>query len=292
MDKEKKQQIFTIALKGEVEVRGKVIKHLEGGFGENCKIISDRDIATQHDVTPSDIRKLINRNINRFKEGVDYVDISKGSHEMTTSEIENFGYKKTSITQASNIYILSERGYSKIIKIMDTDLAWEIYDDLLDNYFTMRKVINSDEQLKKELLYDLYTGGITSVEAHKKLVEIETRELTNKIEVMQPSVDMAQKRRSSDGLYTYTDCQKKFGLKQGQVGCFFKIKGYVHWNKKETTKLGDDTGFVRQYGEEFPSIGVTELGLKYLEDNLEELKVAPCKLPKNKQTWLDEKINN
>ena len=31
---------------------------------------------------------------------------------------------------------------------MDTDLAWEIHDKLIDEYFTMREVINSNEQLK------------------------------------------------------------------------------------------------------------------------------------------------
>ena len=67
MDKERKQQIFAIALKGEVEVRGKVIKHLEGGFGENCRIISAKDIALEHGVELKHINELINRNLNDLK---------------------------------------------------------------------------------------------------------------------------------------------------------------------------------------------------------------------------------
>ena len=51
-------------------------------------------------------------------------------------------------SKAEHIYSLSERGYAKLIKIMDTDLAWEIHDKLIDEYFTMREVINSNEQLK------------------------------------------------------------------------------------------------------------------------------------------------
>lgn len=30
------------------------------------------------------------------------------------------------IAKSKNIYLLSERGYAKLIKIMDTDLAWEM----------------------------------------------------------------------------------------------------------------------------------------------------------------------
>lgn len=136
----------------------------------------------------------------------------------------------------------------------------------------------------------LFKSTLETVRKQNELIQqqketIEQQEV--KIEVMRPSVDMAQKRRASDGLYTYTDCQKKYGLKQGQIGCYLKIKGFVHWDKKETTKLGDDMKLVKQYGEEFPNIGITELGLKYLEDNLDELKKTPCKLPKKKQDWLD-----
>lgn len=51
------------------------------------------------------------------------------------------------IGKATNIYLLSERGYAKLIKIMDTDLAWEIHDKLIDEYFTMREIIKSDSYM-------------------------------------------------------------------------------------------------------------------------------------------------
>ena len=228
--------------------------------------------------------ELINSNIDEFEEGIDIIDLMKDENSLNLAK----GLGLITNNRQKNCYILSEQGYMLLTSFMRTDKAKEIRKQFRREYFVMREVIKSDEQLKKELLLKLYNGGIDSVEAHKQLSALETKHLTEKIETMQPSVDMAQKRRASDGLYTYTDCQKKFGLKQGQVGSYLKVKGYVHWDKKETTKLGDDTGFVRQYGEEFPNIGVTELGLKFLEDNLDELKSTPCKLPKRKQDWIDE----
>ena len=69
------------------------------------------------------VRARIKDNILRFKEGIDFIDI-KGAYD--TSTLESFGYSKQSISQSSNIFILSERGYSKLIKIMDTYLSWEI----------------------------------------------------------------------------------------------------------------------------------------------------------------------
>lgn len=43
------------------------------------------------------------------------------------------------ISKSEHIYILSERGYAKLIKIMDTDLAWVIHDKLIDEYFELRE---------------------------------------------------------------------------------------------------------------------------------------------------------
>lgn len=39
------------------------------------------------------------------------------------------------ISKSVHIFLLSERGYAKLIKIMDTDLAWVIHGRLIDEYF-------------------------------------------------------------------------------------------------------------------------------------------------------------
>lgn len=111
-----------------------------GGFGPKAKCVCDKTIAEIHGQPEREIRKSINRNINRFREKVDVIDLKKGGDEITTSKLlADLGYTKQMITQAEHIYILSERGYAKLIKIMDTDLAWEIHDKLIDEYFMLRE---------------------------------------------------------------------------------------------------------------------------------------------------------
>lgn len=110
-----------------------------GGFGENKKCISDKTVAEIHNQPVFEIRRRINDNIHRFRESIDFIDLKQRMGESHTLELLlNMGYAKQSITQAQNIYILSERGYAKLIKIMDTDLAWEIHDRLIDEYFELR----------------------------------------------------------------------------------------------------------------------------------------------------------
>ena len=60
-------------------------------------------------------------------------------------------------------YLLSERGYSKLLKLLDDDIAWEQYDKLVDGYFNMRKAIKEK------------TPDIMIAEAMQKLVENQNR---------------------------------------------------------------------------------------------------------------------
>lgn len=120
---------------------GKDIPVVLGGFGEGKKCICDKTIAEIHSQTEREIRRRITDNIKRFKENIDFIDLKQRVGDSHTLELlKQLGYAKQSVKQAGHIYLLSERGYSKLIKIMDTDLAWEIHDRLTDEYFKFREL--------------------------------------------------------------------------------------------------------------------------------------------------------
>lgn len=186
-----------IKINGVKEIKGKEIKILEGGFGEGQKCLFAKQISEIHSTELKHINELINRNRKRFKDDIDIIDVM--GDENFKVVVDDLGLKGSNRTK--NIYALSERGYSKLIKIMDTDLAWEIHDELMDNYFTMRKIINSDEQLKAQLLLNIYNGGQEGILASKQLTEIEvkqaTKPLLDKIEEDRPLVNFAEQVSSS-----------------------------------------------------------------------------------------------
>ena len=68
-------------------------------------------------------------------------------------------YTKQQIANSKNIYLLSEQGYMLLVGFMRTQKAKEIRKQLRKEYFTMREIINSDEQLKPKLLLEIYNGG-------------------------------------------------------------------------------------------------------------------------------------
>lgn len=130
----------SIAVQGQMEFMGLEIPVVYGGFGRNQMCVSDKTVAEIHGQPMKEVRKTINRNIKRFKECVDYIDLKRGNLITT---LEQLGYAKQSITQAEHIYLLSERGYAKLIKIMDDDKSWEVHDKLVDEYFNLREEVEN-----------------------------------------------------------------------------------------------------------------------------------------------------
>lgn len=116
---------------------------IEGGFGEDKKAMLVKDIAVIHDRPVKKINELLNNNAKRFKNSIDIIDLKQVVQKDLFSD---YGFTKAQWGNANNIYLLSERGYAKLLKILEDDKAWEIYDELVDNYFNMRQTIKTDNK--------------------------------------------------------------------------------------------------------------------------------------------------
>ena len=155
-----------LEIKGTQQFLGKEIPVIYGGFGSNQKVVLAKTIAEIHGMPVSEINRNINNNIKRFKNGVDIVDLKQMGDAHTFSSL---GFTKAQWGNANNIYLLSERGYAKLIKIIDSDLAWEIHDQLMDEYFSMR-----EEKSKPVSQLDAIIAGLQA-----------TKELQEKMEVVE-----------------------------------------------------------------------------------------------------------
>ena len=122
---------------GKIEFTG-----IEGGFGEGKKAMLAKDVALIHGRSLREINEVITRNIKRFKDEIDIIDLLNRSERFRNFAKEN-GLIGSNRTQ--HVYLLSERGYAKLLKIMDDDKAWNIYDELVDNYFNMRVAIKENK---------------------------------------------------------------------------------------------------------------------------------------------------
>lgn len=115
---------------------------IEGGSAKVKKAMLVKDIAKIHGRLVKEINKLIKQNSQRFKNGIDLIDLKQ---VISSNLFSQYGFTKAQWGNANNIYLLSERGYSKLLKILEDDKAWEIYDQLVDNYFNMRQAIKENQ---------------------------------------------------------------------------------------------------------------------------------------------------
>ena len=140
---------LNVKVNGLVNIYGMKFHDIEGGFGEGKKSMLAKEIANIHGRESKDINRNINKNIKRFTKGIDIVDLKGTEFEVI---LNHHGiYTQNAINRSDNIYLLSERGYSKLLKILEDDFAWEQYDKLVDGYFQMReqfKKLSTEETLE------------------------------------------------------------------------------------------------------------------------------------------------
>ena len=93
---------------------------IEGGFGENQKIILAKTVAKIHGVRTNDIQDLILQNIDEFEFGVDILDLCD---ENFKTDAVGLGFITSN--RQKHCYILSEQGYMLLVGFMKTNKAKE-----------------------------------------------------------------------------------------------------------------------------------------------------------------------
>lgn len=201
---------------GNIEFTG-----IEGGFGENKKSILAKDVAQIHEQSVGNINRLINNNRKWFEDGIDVIDLLNAP-EAFRNFAHQLGLDKSNRTQ--HIYLLSERGYSLLVKFMDDEKATRVYKQLLDNYFNMREAIkNSNPSLvqqrrlsimednaatrKANMMYKI-AMATSSETARQSLLAHAAKELTGEMTVP------VMKHKE----YTATQIGQKLGITSNKVG--------------------------------------------------------------------------
>ena len=134
-----------LILKGRTTVAGMEVPNIEGGFGKGKKCMLANDIIDLHDVDTRTFNQAIKRKLDKFEESVDYINIADTDFAITLCDSGIIS--QNALNASSYIFLFSERGYMKVIgKILDDDKSWEIYQELIDNYFRMRKQIKEEKE--------------------------------------------------------------------------------------------------------------------------------------------------
>lgn len=146
-------------------------------------------------------------------------------------------------------------------------------------------MVSNEEEYKKELAYQLLVGGIDSIEAHKKLLEIETKPLIETIEKQQPKVDYANKVLESNSTYNITQIAKDYGLSARSLNSVLHDLGiqYKSGNQWVLYSKYQDKGYTESYtdtndnGYAFTTTKWTQKGRMFLYEILKANGYIPVK---------------
>jgi hypothetical protein len=257
---------------GKQTFMGIEIPVIEGGFGDDKRVTIIPVIVETHGVRAKVVNQSINRLIDkeRMRENVDYIDL------FSTPELKVTAGDLGLITSngQKNAFILSERGYSKLIKYMDDDESWEIMDKFIDEYFEMRIAIK--ESLSQEDLVLLRICKSSSPEetalAVNQYREVVTQPLLETIEKQKPMAALAELRIDKKGCYSLTDVTSTLGLKRGQITRWAKSNGFIHKKLQEVNQSGTQLFKVYSSDGIHNCIGIKEEGLQEINRRLEEIK--------------------
>lgn len=163
---------------GKQNVAGIEFTGIEGGFGESKKAMLVKEIAVIHEQPLSEINRRINDNRKRFVDGLDIIDLL--GMGLSHTEIMAFGFTQQAINSyvglkakglTTGIYILSERGYAKLLKILEDDKAWELYDELVDGYFNMRQQLDTSLLSPELQMFQKIFNSVAEQQLQQKRLE-------------------------------------------------------------------------------------------------------------------------
>ncbi|EEZ28437.1 ORF6N domain-containing protein [Clostridium botulinum] len=132
------------------------------------RVLTTEQLGEVYKVDPIRIQQGFNRNQDKFKE-------SKHYFKLEGSELKNFKttYLKDnpSMLRINCLYLWTERGANRHCKILDTDKAWEQFDNLEETYFRVKENKVEVNKLSPELqmFNNLFKALATTELEQKKL---------------------------------------------------------------------------------------------------------------------------
>lgn len=206
-----------LAIKENLNVCGVEVPNISGGFGANKKAMLAKHIAQIHGKTLKQVNQQINRHRDRFKDNIDVIDM-KNSVTASDLLLQNGIINKQTLANSTNIYLISERGYAKLIKLFNDEKSWDLYDQMLDEYFELRDEKNNVEPMNNQPQTSLEVLQV----AINQMVEQERR--LNQIEEQSKQTD-----EKVTNMQTYLTQSPDFKKLQRAVNTYARRKEMQQW---------------------------------------------------------------
>lgn len=114
---------------------------------QGVRLITTAVLAEKYETDERRIAENFKRNKDRYEEGKHYICLKGENLRAFKSEYANCGFAKN----LNILYLWTERGCLLHAKSLNTDKAWEVYDQLVETYFRAKKAETALQNLSPQL---------------------------------------------------------------------------------------------------------------------------------------------
>ena len=177
------------------------MNQLEPTILNGKRVLTTAQLAEAYGTEPKIINNNFGRNISRYKaekhyfllEGMDLKDF-KRNHQYDES-----------LNRVNKLYLWTEKGAWLHAKSLNTDLAWDAYEMLVDEYYTIQE--NIVPLSKDQALVTVLRTTADLVEGHESIIkeQHEIRKLISRVDQKvdeQITLDYGEQRRLQKGVAT------------------------------------------------------------------------------------------
>lgn len=112
---------------------------------EDVRVVTTKQLAQAYGVETKIVTKNFNRNKNRYIEGKHYFKLQDEKLRDFKTRCQN-----DVLSRAKTVYLWTERGILLHAKSINTDVAWEAYERLIDFYFQKKSEMRNNYPLMEE----------------------------------------------------------------------------------------------------------------------------------------------
>jgi hypothetical protein len=138
-------------------------------------------------------------NNKKFNEGKHYFNLSykqiKSRNEFRTAGI---------VANSQGLIVITERGYSMLVKSFTDDFAWEVQDQLVDSYFDSKKPMSTAEFLVQQATLILeHDRKINRLEQRQNASDLHIAETRNELRITSKKADDAMEAAAAALYHKY-----------------------------------------------------------------------------------------
>lgn len=241
------KQIINLITDGKVKTKDREFTRVVGGFGDDKPMFTIWQTAELLGKATREIIQNYNNNVSKFETGIDVIDLKSAINKNDSEIIPNvvkilkdIGYSQNKLNATKQWLSFSFSGIMKMVKIVESEEAWDIYNNFLEDYFKtkaenkiLKATIQEQIQHLKETYYITFGKGIAtgdnkllmeSQNINNQIIELEKR-LTEELTVRKYKIyeDKYKQFMDSDNCFSFENASKILSTTANGEGLNIKV---------------------------------------------------------------------